>query len=286
MRVQRDLGVAPRPRVSVVLGSFNRLRLLTHAIDSVRAQIPAMEREIIVVDGGSSDGSVAWLTAQHDIVTIIQHNRTEVDGRKMMRGSWGYFMNLAFRSARADHVLMISDDTVVLPGAVDTALRRFDELAAAGRKIGGMAFYFRDWPSETEYYVQKTLGGRLMVNHGLFAKQALEKVGYIDEDTYLFYKADGDLSLRIWQAGYEIVDVPGGFVEHYLDPGEEVRQRNNRLLDHDRRQYFARWSPIFGKSMFEAAGRITVAFEDQERTAERVFSAMTEHLKETTPCSV
>ena len=258
------------------------MRLLTHAIDSVRAQIPALEREIIVVDGGSSDGSVAWLTAQHDIITIIQHNRVEVDGRKMMRGSWGYFMNLAFRSARADHVLMISDDTVVLPGTIDTALRQFDELAAAGRQVGGMALYFRNWPSESEYYVQKTLGGRLMVNHGFFAKQALEKVGYIDEDTYLFYKADGDLSLRIWQAGYEIVDVPGGFVEHYLDPGEEVRQDNNRLLDHDRRQYFERWSLVFGKNTLKAAGRINVAFDDQQRTAERLFGPLADTLKEST----
>lgn len=272
---QRDLGLALRPQVSVVLGSFNRFRLLPHAIASVREQVPDMQREIIVVDGGSTDGSLEWLTAQQDVITIVQHNRFEADGRRLMRGSWGYFMNLAFRAARADHVLMISDDSVVLPGAIDAGLARFRRLSASGHRIGGVAFYFRNWPGESEYYVQKTLGGRLMVNHGLFAKRALEHVGYIDEDAYLFYKADGDLCLRIWQAGFEIVDAPGAFVEHYLDPGEEVRKENNRLLQHDRRQYFARWSPILGRRALQDAGRITLPHQDPDHTAERVFGAMT-----------
>ena len=78
-----------------------------------------------------------------------------------------------------------------------------------------MAFYYRNWPQERNYYVQRTFGGKLMVNHGLFARSALEAVGWVDEDRYQFYKADGDVCLKMWQAGYEIEDCPGAFVEHF-----------------------------------------------------------------------
>ena len=90
--------------ISVVLGSYNRLNFLQLAIQSVRAQVDSQLREIIVVDGGSSDGSMEWLLEQKDIITIVQHNRGEWLGKKITRRSWGYFMNLAFKCASAKYV--------------------------------------------------------------------------------------------------------------------------------------------------------------------------------------
>lgn len=165
-----------------------------------------------------------WLIQQKDIVTIVQHNRGEFRGKAIGRRSWGYFMNLAFKIAQGEFVLMISDDTILLPGSV---ARGLEAIRREGNRAGGAAFYFRNWPHEKEYYVQKTLGGRLMVNHGFFSRQALEKIGWADEESYRFYKADGDLSLRLWEAEYTIVDVPGAVVEHYVDPQEASRLENN-----------------------------------------------------------
>jgi GT2 family glycosyltransferase len=143
-------------------------------------------------------------------------------------------MNLGFKAAQGKYVLMLSDDCLLIRGAVNTGVQYAEDLQQAGRRIGGVAFYFRNWPDEVEYYVQATIGGKLMVNHGLFLRRALEEVGWADEDRYRFYKADGDLSLRLWEAGYEIVDCPGAFVEHYVDAGEVVRRSNSAVLDRDR----------------------------------------------------
>ena len=234
--------------ISIVIASYQRKVLLQKTIESIRTNNIKLPFEIIVVDGGSDDGSIEWLTQQKDIITIVQHNRGDFNGKPIKRKSWGYFMNLCFKAAQGFFVLMLSDDCLLLPDAVNNAIDLYSHLQSAGKKIGGIAFYFRNWPEEDRYYVRKTLGGKLMVNHGIFLKEALESVNYADEDRYIFYKADGDLCLKMWQAGYEIIDCPTSFVEHYYDPDESVRHTNNAVLKQDKKAYKKRWQGIYYSS--------------------------------------
>src|SRR4051812_14880248 len=99
---------------------------------------------MIVVDGGSTDGTLPWLIQQKDVISIVQHNRGEFRGRPIERRSWGYFMNLGFKATQGKYVLMLSDDCLLVPGAIDAGVQRFESLLAEGRKVGGVAFYFRN----------------------------------------------------------------------------------------------------------------------------------------------
>jgi GT2 family glycosyltransferase len=259
--------------LSIVLGSYNRRALIEKTIESVRSNGIDAPYEMIVVDGGSTDGTLEWLVAQKDIITIVQHNRGEFRGKPVERRSWGYFMNLGFKTAEGKYILMVSDDCLLLPGAVNNGLKLFSRLESEGRKIGGVAFYFRNWPREERYYVQRTLGGKLFVNHGLFLKKAVEEVGWIDEETYAFYKADGDLCLRMWQAGYEFVDCPEAIVEHYYDETEEARRLNvNETLGRDRAAYLKRWEGvIYRPDTPYPSGPIYTDYVDKTKLAERTW---------------
>lgn len=62
-------------KISIVLGSYNRLEFIKLAIKSIRNEIINLNSEIIVIDGGSTDVTLNWLLKQKDIITIIQHNR-------------------------------------------------------------------------------------------------------------------------------------------------------------------------------------------------------------------
>ncbi|MCL4255132.1 MAG: glycosyltransferase, partial [Anaerolineae bacterium] len=180
-----------KPVVSIVMGAYNRLEFLKLAIESARQETADLPHEIIVVDGGSDDGSIEWLALQKDVITIIQYNRGEFNGKPISRRPWGYFMNLGFKSAQADYILMMSDDTIFHKGAIHNAIAFIQEKQAAGRKIGAVPFYFHDiGHEEAHQYKVHTLFGKPLLNHGIYLKDAFTAVGFADDVNYEFYASD------------------------------------------------------------------------------------------------
>jgi len=234
-----------KTQVSVVLGSYNRKKFLKAAIQSIRNNGISVPYEMIVVDGGSTDGSLRWLVKQEDIINIVQHNQGSFHGKPIKRRSWGYFMNLGFKCAQGKFIVMISDDTLLVPGSVMNALEQYKDLTTQGRNIGAVAFQWREWPQEQEYKVGLTLGEKMFVNHGMFVRNALEDVGWIEEELYQFYHSDGDLCLKLWQRGYEVVDCQGAFVEHFRHANSRVRRENLQDQESDWSAYLHRWKGIF-----------------------------------------
>lgn len=232
-------------KISVVLGTYNRLSFLKLTIESIRIELKYFDHEIIVVDGGSTDGTLKWLLKQKDIINIIQHNRGIFKGKPIKRRSWGYFMNLGFKCAEGKYICMLSDDCLIIPGAIINGHKLFEKKLEKGKKVGAMAFYWRNWPEDINYRVGLTLDKKMFVNHGLYLKIALEDVNYIDEDTYNFYHADGDLCLKMWQKGYECIESPDSFIEHYSHANTTVRKSNGEKEKEDWVNYLKKWSGIF-----------------------------------------
>jgi len=252
------------PVTSVVLGTYNRLSFLKLTINSIRQELKNFPHEIIVVDGGSTDGTLKWLVKQKDIITIVQHNRGEWRGKWIERRSWGYFMNLGFKSAHGKYICMLSDDCLVVPGAIINGYNLFESELAKGKKVGAVAFYWRNWPEQKKYWVGLTFGNKIFVNHGLYLREALENVGYIDEETYNFYHADGDLCLKLSQRGHVCIKSPDSYIEHYSHVNEKVRMFNLEKQKEDWKAYENQWSRIYSKP---GKDWIEKEFEDPTKTA-------------------
>ncbi|MCI5197129.1 MAG: glycosyltransferase [Candidatus Electrothrix sp. AW5] len=237
--------------ISVVLGTYNRKRYLKKTISNVREELRRLQKpgEIIVVDGGSTDGTITWLANQKDIILILQHNRGEWKGKPVKKRSWGYFMNLAFKCAQGKYVCMISDDSLLIPESLKNGVEDFEKMLQQGRSVGALAFYWRNWPTYDRYFVIK-VKEQTYLNHGIYLNKALREVNYINEQDYYFYCADTDLSFRLIKAGYTVETTIRSLVEHSQHINIKVRKSNKgdqkKRLHHDERALQKNWSDFFG----------------------------------------
>lgn len=231
--------------VSIVLGSFNRLKFLKLTIESIRKELTGspFPAEIIVVDGGSTDGTLKWLIKQKDVITIVQHNRGEWHGENIERRSWGYFMNLGFKCAQGKYICMLSDDCLVVPGAIVNGYKLFEDELNKDNKTGAVAFYWRNGTPEPIYYVS-VFANVIFVNHGMYLKSALDEVSYVDEENFQFYSADIDLCLKLWEKGYLCLESPNSYIEHYPHANVTLRIDNEKVMDGDYHALIRKWKHV------------------------------------------
>jgi glycosyltransferase involved in cell wall biosynthesis len=109
------------PRVSIVMPSLNQARFLRAALDSVLTQAyPNLE--VLVMDGGSTDGSVDILRGYGDRISFVSEpDRGQSDA-----------INRGFARATGQFLAWLNSDDRYLPGAVHKAC---EALAGASQAV-------------------------------------------------------------------------------------------------------------------------------------------------------
>lgn len=90
-------------RVGVVVVTYNRLALLKEVVNSIRCQT-YMDFDIVVVNNGSTDGTLGWLQDQSDIFVINQDN---------LGGAGGFFTGIKYVAEHGYDYCWIMDDDVI-----------------------------------------------------------------------------------------------------------------------------------------------------------------------------
>ena len=213
------------PLFSVIILSWNGRHLLEECLSSIGSQT-FRDFETILVDNGSTDGSVDWVKepwAESVSLVALPSNLGFAGGN-----------NAGIRLARGRYVILLNNDTAVDPGwlaAMDNAVRRHPDAGMFTPKI--LHYYRRDEIDNTGHliYPDGLARGRDRLEKddgrfdeegetlwpsgcaGVYKREMLERIGLLDE-SFFAYGEDVDLGLRARWAGWPCFYVPTAVVYH------------------------------------------------------------------------
>lgn len=211
------------PLVSVVIPHLDERELLRECLESFedREYEPL---ELVVVDNGSTDGSLEMLRSEFPHVELV-----EVPSDAGM----GRVNNAGLERASGDVLaFFFNNDEVIRPGwirrlvealqddpdlGVVSGLRlRYDDpetIDAAGAVVDGLG-RTEDLSGQPREVLDDTeLRSVDYVEVPVFERELWEEIGPIDE-TYEFYSEDADFCLRAKERGYDVAVVPDAVTLH------------------------------------------------------------------------
>ena len=191
-----------QPLVSIVTPVLNRVSTIRACLFSVASQTyPSIEH--IVVDGGSSDGTLE----------LLQAFETDRPWRWFSERDDGMYdaINKGLRSARGEIVCYLNSDDLYFPWSVDTAVKRirrgadlvYGDLAVLERDPDPTGFYIQFYPDfDLGYYTHTATIGQPTA---FWRRSLTEEIGYFDTS----YRLIGDCEywLRAGAAGARIEHI-------------------------------------------------------------------------------
>lgn len=207
--------------VSAVVVAWGQAPLLERCVAALLAS-EAVDVEVIVVDNGVVDGSVATLPADDRLRCVPAPGNL----------GFGSGCNLGATLARGEVVAFVNPDALVEPGALAALAGALDDptvgIATAQVRLlaepelinsagGAIHFLGLGWavglrqPATrfaTARDVAAASGAAMAVRAETFAE-----LGGFTEELFLYHE-DAELSWRCWMAGLRVVYIPGAVVHH------------------------------------------------------------------------
>ena len=229
-------------KVSVAVLSWNGRRHLEHCLSALRRQhAPGCEWQVLVLDNGSTDDTVAWVRRHHPEVRLI----SSPVNLGFCAGN-----NRLVAEADGDAIALLNNDTRPRPewlGELVEALGRAgDDVAAVSGKIvdwhgerldfargvmtfDGHAFQLDFGRSLAEIEIPAAgsellfaCGGNMIVRRRSF----LEAGGF--DEGYFAYLEDVDLGWRLWAGGERVEFAPKAVAHHRSMATSQLLGNENR----------------------------------------------------------
>ncbi len=208
------------PRISVVIVNYNRREDLRAALRSVAGQDFA-DREVIVVDNASTDGSREMLAADFPDVIVIPLDEN--------RGMDGY--SEGFRRARGEFIFQMDNDSAMPDGdLLSQVVARFQ---SSSQGLAVVATRVEEYDSARhDVEALRVLDRRCgpLPDHGFhsggvaFRKTAIDRVGSYSREVFL-YGSELFLQVKLLAAGFRIEYHPDLLMLHKSSPRARNRSR-------------------------------------------------------------
>lgn len=202
--MEKNILINNKPLVSVLIGSFNREKLIPRCLDSILNQTYE-NIEIIVVDDASSDNTISVLENYvNNYPNQIQFIRNETN-----KGI-AYNSNLAFSLSLGEYIALIGDDDYWVDR--DKIKKQVNIFNISTKKLGVIGTWWveksqdievKKQPEEPENWKSRLLsgGGVICGSTPLIARKVWLDVGGFDEK--MKKGTDSELFRRIIIKGYK-----------------------------------------------------------------------------------
>ncbi len=202
------------PVVSVVIPVRNEARFIGGCLDDVSAQdYPAHLVEILVVDGGSRDGT-------RDIVASLGRLDRRISLLDNPRGSAPAGLNVGIRATRGEVIARVDARAVLEPDYLSTGVRLLQETGAdnvggprtavaatfRGRLLGLVLESRFGMGGAARHYRERELRAVDTVYLGIYPRRTLEAIGLYEEE--LVRDQDDELNFRLRARGGRILISP------------------------------------------------------------------------------
>lgn len=167
-------------------------------VESVRRSVGNLSYEIIIVDGGSTDGSLDWLRKQQDI-NLIEHGELRGIGVSYTDG---------FKECEGEYVIPANDDVEFVDMSIMASVVYMQEHPTCGEGCFRQNRYTDDYTLEYIEAHDKS-GMRLVVPYGqvcIIPRWLGERLGWWQD--YKSYAGDTHLGCLVWESGYSCDPLP------------------------------------------------------------------------------
>ena len=208
-------------KTTIIIPNYNGLSFMEPCFESLKEQT-VRDFKVLVVDNGSTDGSVEWLK-EHRVPSIFLKENTGFSGA----------VNTGIRAADTPYVLLLNNDTRVEPGFVAAMERAMDQspkiFSVSSRMIqmyhpellddAGDMYSILGWAYQSgvgrsvNLYQKSCRVFSACAGAAIYRRAVFDEIGLFDE-LHFAYLEDIDVGWRAKLYGYDNVYCPDAAVYH------------------------------------------------------------------------
>ena len=208
-------------KTTIIIPNYNGLSFMEPCFEALEKQT-TKDFKILVVDNGSTDGSVEWLK-EREIPSIFLPENTGFSGA----------VNVGIRAADTPYVILLNNDTKVAPHyveALERAMDRSEKIFSVSSKMiqmyhpdlmddAGDMYSVLGWAFQRgvgrpeKLYKKSCRVFTACAGAAIYRREVFETIGYFDE-MHFAYLEDIDVGYRAKLYGYDNVFCPEAVVYH------------------------------------------------------------------------
>ena len=208
-------------KATIIIPNYNGLKFLEPCLKALKRQT-CRDFKILVVDNGSTDGSVRWLE-EHQVPAVFLPENTGFSGA----------VNVGIRKADTPYVILLNNDTQPEPRYVEEligAIERSEKIFSVSSRMlqfydpekmddAGDMYTVLGWAFQrgvgrpAKRYNRPRRVFSACAGAAIYRRKVFDEIGLFDE-MHFAYLEDLDIGYRARLAGYDNVYCPGARVFH------------------------------------------------------------------------